>query len=101
MQWIISKDLFHIIHALKYNIFDLFWLFIELKDALHTYRCKPSLVVVYVDIIMFEQPHGVAPTTIPNVFRTTLKCVPSRCNFVNPQNLQHLIFLMNENVHLF
>jgi len=25
---------------------------------------------------MFEQPYGVAPTTIPNVFGTTLKCVP-------------------------
>jgi hypothetical protein len=33
-------------------------------------------VVVYVDIIMFEQPYGVALTTIPNVFKTTLKCVP-------------------------
>jgi hypothetical protein len=32
-------------------------------------------VVVFVDIIMFEQP-GVAPTTLPNVFGTTLKCVP-------------------------
>jgi hypothetical protein len=38
--------------------------------------CKPSLIVVYVDIIMFEQPYNVAPTTIPNVFGTTLKCVP-------------------------
>jgi hypothetical protein len=33
-------------------------------------------VVVYADIIMFEQPYGVAPTIIPNVFRTTLKRVP-------------------------
>jgi hypothetical protein len=40
------------------------------------YTCKSSLVVVYVDIIMFEQPYGVAPTTIPNVFGTTLKCAP-------------------------
>jgi hypothetical protein len=32
-------------------------------------------VVVYVDIIMFEQPYGVAPTKIPNVL-TTLKYVP-------------------------
>jgi hypothetical protein len=32
-------------------------------------------MVVYVDIIMFEQPYVVAPT-IPNVFGTTLKCVP-------------------------
>jgi hypothetical protein len=70
MQQIVSKDLFHIIHALKYNIFDLLWLFIEFNT------CKPSLVVVYVDIIMFEQPYGVAPTTIPNIFETTLKCVP-------------------------
>jgi hypothetical protein len=31
---------------------------------------------MYVDIIMFEQPYGVAPTTILNVFRITLKCVP-------------------------
>jgi hypothetical protein len=30
---------------------------------------------VYVDIIMFEQPYGVAPATIPNVFGITLKCV--------------------------
>jgi hypothetical protein len=27
---------------------------------------------MYVDIIMFEQPYGVAPTTIPNVFGTAL-----------------------------
>jgi hypothetical protein len=33
-------------------------------------------VVVYVNIIMFEQPYGVAPTTTPNVFGPTLKCVP-------------------------
>jgi hypothetical protein len=33
-------------------------------------------MVVYVDIIMFEQPYGVAPTTIPNVFGTTQKGVP-------------------------
>jgi len=33
---------------------------------------------------MFEQPYGVAPTTIPNVFGITLKCVPWRCNFLNP-----------------
>jgi hypothetical protein len=32
-------------------------------------------VVVYVNIIMFEQPYGVALTIIPNVFGTTLKCV--------------------------
>jgi len=25
---------------------------------------------------MFEQPYGVAPTTIPNVFGTSLKYVP-------------------------
>jgi len=25
---------------------------------------------------MFEQPYGVAPTTIPYVFGRTLKCVP-------------------------
>jgi hypothetical protein len=31
---------------------------------------------MYVDIIIFEQPYNVAPTTIPNVFKTTLKCVP-------------------------
>jgi hypothetical protein len=31
---------------------------------------------VYVDIIMFEQPYSVALATIPNVFETTLKCVP-------------------------
>jgi hypothetical protein len=46
-----------------------------LKHALHTYTCKPSLVVVYVNIIMFEQPYDVALTTNPNVFGTTLKCV--------------------------
>jgi hypothetical protein len=40
------------------------------------YTCKSSLVVVYVDIIMFEQPYGVASTTIPNVFGIELKCVP-------------------------
>jgi hypothetical protein len=57
-------------------------------------------MVVYVDIIMFEQPYGVTPITIPNVFGTTLKCVHCRCNFVNPQNPQHLISLMNEDVHL-
>jgi hypothetical protein len=33
-------------------------------------------VVVYVDIIMFEQPYNVALTTIPNVLGTTLKCAP-------------------------
>jgi hypothetical protein len=33
-------------------------------------------MVVYVDIIMFEQPYGVTLATIPNVFKTTLKCVP-------------------------
>jgi hypothetical protein len=33
-------------------------------------------VVVYVDIILFEQPYGVAPATIPNVFGTALKCAP-------------------------
>jgi hypothetical protein len=33
-------------------------------------------VVVYVDIIMFEQPYGVAPAIIPNVFGIALKCVP-------------------------
>jgi hypothetical protein len=33
-------------------------------------------VVEYVNIIMLEQPYGVTPTTIPNVFGTTLKCVP-------------------------
>jgi hypothetical protein len=33
-------------------------------------------MVVYVDIILFEQPYGVAPTTIPNVFGTIVKCVP-------------------------
>jgi hypothetical protein len=33
-------------------------------------------VVVYVDIIIFEQPYNVAPTTIPNVFRIAQKCVP-------------------------
>jgi hypothetical protein len=33
-------------------------------------------MVVYVDIIMFEQPDDVTPATIPNVFGTTLKCVP-------------------------
>jgi hypothetical protein len=32
-------------------------------------------VVVYVDIIMFEKPYGIALATIPNVFKTTLKCV--------------------------
>jgi hypothetical protein len=31
---------------------------------------------VYVDIITFEQPYDVAPTTIPNVFGITLKYVP-------------------------
>jgi len=67
---------------------------------MHTYTCTPSLVVVYVDIIMFEQPYDVAPTTIPNVFGTTLNCAPWRCNFVNPQNSQHVISLMNEDVHL-
>jgi hypothetical protein len=40
------------------------------------YTCKPSLVVVYVNIIMFEQPYSVALTTIPNVLRIALKCVP-------------------------
>jgi len=34
MQRIISKDLFHIIHALKYNIFDLLWLFIKFKTCI-------------------------------------------------------------------
>jgi hypothetical protein len=33
-------------------------------------------VVVYVNIIIFEQPYGVAPTTISNVFQTTLKFAP-------------------------
>jgi hypothetical protein len=42
----------------------------------NTYTCKPSLLVVYVDIRMFEQPYDVAPTTIPKVFGTILKCVP-------------------------
>jgi hypothetical protein len=49
---------------------------------------------------MFEQPYSVALATIPNVFETTLKCVPWKCNFVNPQNPQHLISLVNEDVHL-
>jgi hypothetical protein len=49
---------------------------------------------------MFEQPYGVVLATIPNAFETTLKCVPSRCYFVKPQNPQHLISLMNEDVHL-
>jgi hypothetical protein len=49
---------------------------------------------------MFEQPYSVALTTIPNVLRIALKCVPWKCNFVNPQNPQHLISLMNEYVHL-
>jgi hypothetical protein len=31
---------------------------------------------MYVDIIMFEQPYSVAATTIPNLYGTTLKCVP-------------------------
>jgi hypothetical protein len=31
---------------------------------------------MYVDIIIFEQPYNVTPTTIPNAFGTTLKCVP-------------------------
>jgi len=50
---------------------------------------------------MFEQPYGVAPITIQNVFGTALKCVPWKYNLVNPQNPQHLISLMNEDVHLF
>jgi hypothetical protein len=33
-------------------------------------------MVVYVNIIMFEQPYGVTPATIPNVFGIALKCVP-------------------------
>jgi hypothetical protein len=33
-------------------------------------------MVVYVDIIIFEQPYGVAPTIISNVFETTQKCAP-------------------------
>ncbi len=64
------------------------------------YTCKPLLVVVYVNIIIFEQPYGVAPTTISNVFQTTLKFAPWRCNFVNSQNPQHLMSLINEVVHL-
>jgi hypothetical protein len=44
----------------------------NLKHALHTYTCKTPLVVVYVYIIIFEQPYIVTPTTIPNVFITTL-----------------------------
>jgi hypothetical protein len=50
-------------------------LFIEFKACI-AYIHKLSLVVVYVNIIMFEQPYGVAPTTIPNVFGTTSKRVP-------------------------
>jgi hypothetical protein len=33
-------------------------------------------VVVYVNIIVFEQPYDVAPTTISNAFQTTLKFSP-------------------------
>jgi hypothetical protein len=66
----------------------------NLKHPLHTYTCKPSLVVVYLDIIMFEQPYNVTPTTIPKVFGTTLKCVSWKCNFVNPQkHIQHIPYL--------